>query len=84
MANASGAARAADHISAPVSDSADRLIDLSWHGPRHLVAELTDDDMWAVVEGDPRESDDDADEDDGWDLDDDDEYDDYDDDDDWN
>lgn len=88
MANASRAAEAADQVSTALRDSADRNLEPSWHGSRHFVAELTEDDMWRVVEGDLNVSDDDVDDDDDddddwdWDDDEDDYYDD--DDDDWN
>ena len=81
MANASLTARAAEHVFAELRDSPERNLEPSWHGPRRVVGELSDDDMWAVVEGDPDESEDDRDEDDDgdddeWDWDDDDDYDD--------
>ena len=90
MANAALAAPADEHVFAELRDLPEWDLEPSWHGPRQSVAELSDDDMWAVVEGDPDESededwdDDDDDDDDDWDWDDDDDND-YDDDDDgWN
>ena len=84
MANGSLAARADETVPPELRNPSEWNQEPSWRGPRHPVAELNDDDMWAVVEGDPSESDDggrgDYDDDD-WDWDDDD---DDDDDDDWN
>lgn len=83
MANASRAALAAEHIFTALRGPTERELNSGWHGSRYMVAEPTEDDMWAVVEGDQYEPDDesggdDADDDEDWDWDDDD------DDDDWN
>jgi hypothetical protein len=89
MANVSRAAEAAERVPTTIRDSADQNLEPSWHGSRRSFAELSEDDMWRVVEGDlddlddddtGADDDDDDDDDDDWDWDDD-EDDDFEDDD---